>query len=96
MQQYLIIATDGTDNSALDRRMSVRPHHFVKANELKAAGNFVIGGAILDGEGQMRGSMMVVQFDSERELRQWMDNEPYIQGNVWQHIDVKPFRVADV
>jgi uncharacterized protein len=96
MLQYLITAMDGDDESALERRMAVRPAHFVKARELKAAGNFIMGGAILDKDGNMRGSMMVVQFSTEEELKQWMDNEPYVAGKVWQHIDVKPFRVADV
>ena len=96
MQQYLITATDGNDEGALERRMSVRPLHFEKAKTLKASGNFVLGGAILDEAGNMKGSMMVVQFASEAALKAWMEEEPYILGKVWQHIDVKPFRVADV
>jgi uncharacterized protein YciI len=96
MQQYLIIARDGTDNKAFDRRMNVRPDHFSKARELKANGNFIIGGAILDDAGKMIGSMMVVQFETEDELKVWMRNEPYIDGDVWQHIEVEPFKVADV
>jgi uncharacterized protein len=96
MRQFLITALDGTDESAIDRRMSARPLHFAKATELKASGNFVIGGAMLDDDGLMIGSMMVVQFPSEKELQEWMDHEPYIQGNVWQKIEVRPFKVADV
>jgi uncharacterized protein len=96
MQQYLITATDGNDEGALERRMAARPFHFEKAKALKASGNFVLGGAILDDAGNMKGSMMVVQFESESELKTWMDEEPYILGKVWQHIDIKPFRVANV
>jgi uncharacterized protein len=96
MFQYLILARDGTDPEALNRRMMARPAHFEMAKTLKANTNFVIGGAILDNEGKMSGSMMVVQFETEDELVQWMKNEPYINGNVWQSIEVKPFRVADV
>jgi uncharacterized protein YciI len=44
----------------------------------------------------MTGSMMVVQFETEDELVLWMRHEPYINGNVWQSIEVKPFKVADV
>lgn len=96
MQQYLITATDGNDEGAFERRMSVRPLHFEKAKELKASGNFIVGGAILDEAGNMKGSMMVVQFASEAALKAWMEEEPYILGKVWEHIDVKPFRVADI
>jgi len=96
MQQYLITALDGTDAAARDRRMATRPTHFVRARELKASGNFITGGAILNDEGEMIGSMMVMQFDTEQALREWMDTEPYITGNVWQKIEVRPFKVADV
>ena len=96
MQQYLIIAHDGTDPEALTRRMAVRPDHFKTASQLKANNNFVIGGAILNDKGEMKGSMMVVQFGSDEELRQWMEREPYINGNVWQQVKVEPFRVAEV
>lgn len=96
MQQYLLTATDSTDADALDRRMAVRPKHFVRVRELKASGNFLTGGAILNDQGQMIGSMMLVQFDTEAELKAWMDTEPYITGKVWDKIDVRPFKVAEV
>jgi uncharacterized protein YciI len=96
MKQYLVIAHDGTDAEALERRMNVRPDHFAGARELKANNNFIIGGAILDNNGKMTGSMMVVQFETENDLALWMQREPYINGNVWQRIEVKPFKVAEV
>ncbi|MBL7741360.1 MAG: hypothetical protein JNK14_19200 [Chitinophagaceae bacterium] len=96
MQQYLVIAYDGTDAEALERRMNARPFHFEKARELKKYDQFVIGGAILNDKGEMTGSMMVVQFETDEELKNWMDHEPYITGKVWQYIEVKPFKVADV
>jgi len=40
MLQYLIIAYDGTDNDALDRRMNTRPYHFEMARELKKHNRF--------------------------------------------------------
>lgn len=96
MQQYIIYAWDGTDEEAPDRRMNSRPAHFEGARKLKANGNFIIGGAILDGKGAMIGSMMVVQFASPEELEQWMQTEPYITGRVWKKTEVHPFRVAGV
>jgi uncharacterized protein YciI len=76
--------------------MNVRPAHFDTAQQLKANNNFIVGGAMLDERGKMTGSMMVVQFETEDDLVQWMRNEPYINGNVWQSIEVKPFKVAEV
>ena len=96
MTQYLIIAHDGKDAEALERRMKVRPSHFDGARQLKENNHFIIGGAMLDEEGKMTGSMMVVQFETKEELKSWMSVEPYITGNVWQQIEVKLFRVANV
>lgn len=96
MQQYIIYAWDGTDEQALERRLSVRPDHFDGAHKLKANGNFVIGGAMLNDEGKMIGSTMVVQFEKKEQLQQWLDTEPYITGKVWEKIDIRPFKVADV
>jgi uncharacterized protein len=96
MNQYLITAFDGTDENALERRMSVRPFHLEGAKRLKENGNFIIGGAMLNDEGKMIGSTMILQFESPAELQHWIDNEPYIQQKVWEKFEVKPFRVANV
>lgn len=96
MQQYIIYAWDGTDEQALDRRMKARPSHFERAAALKANGNFILGGAMLNEEGKMIGSTMVVQFETKEKLQEWLDTEPYVLGEVWEKIDARPFRVATV
>ena len=96
MRQYVIIAYDGTDEKALERRMETRPLHFKGASKLKAANQLIAGGAILDDKDTMRGSVMIVQFETEEEFNNWYNNEPYITGNVWQQIEIKPFRLANV
>ena len=96
MKQYVIIARDGKDDEALNRRMNVRPVHLAGAAKLKANNNFVIGGAMLSDTGQMEGSVMIVQFETEDAFTSWYNSEPYITGGVWQTIEVKPFRVANV
>jgi uncharacterized protein YciI len=96
MDQYLITAYDYTDTGALQRRMDVRPHHLDAAKEMKENGNYVLGGAILNDEGHMIGSVMIVQFETEEELAAWQQNEPYITQKIWETVDVKPFRVATV
>lgn len=96
MNQYLITAYDGTDENALERRMSVRPFHFEGVKKLKENGNFIIGGAILNDEGKMIGSTMILQFEEPTQLQAWIDNEPYIHQGVWDKFEVKPFRVASI
>ncbi|MDB5112588.1 MAG: hypothetical protein JWR67_3702 [Mucilaginibacter sp.] len=96
MKQYLITGYDYTDEGALDRRMGVRPHHLDAAKELKEKGNYLMGGAILNEESQMIGSVMVLQFETEEELEAWKKSEPYITQKIWESVDIKPFKVASV
>jgi uncharacterized protein YciI len=96
MKQYLVTAYDYTDADAFQRRMNVRPHHLDGARELKANGNYVIGGAMLNDEGKMIGSIMIIQFETEEELQLWQQNEFYITQKIWESYDIKPFRVAEV
>lgn len=96
MKQYLVQAWDGDDKAAFDRRKKVRPSHLDGVRKLRETNNFVIGGAVLDDEGNMIGSMMVVQFESDDDLQAWLDVEPYIHHGVWATWDVSPFKVAEV
>ena len=96
MNQYIVTAYDHTDEGALQRRMDVRQHHLDEAKTLKESGNYVIGGAILNENNQMIGSVMIVQFENEEALDAWKQNEPYITQKIWETVDVKPFRVATV
>ena len=96
MKEYVIHAFDGTDEAALERRLSVRPAHFDNMSQYKAAGNFVYGGAMLNEQGNMIGSTVVMRFESEEALQAYLDSEPYISGKVWQDIKIYPFRLATV
>ncbi len=96
MKQYVIIARDGNDPDALQRRMEARPNHLAGASALKANNQYVVGGAILNEGGQMEGSVMVLQFETEADFNHWYSNEPYIVSGVWKTIEVNPFRVANV
>ncbi len=93
---YVIHAYDHTDADALDRRMAVRPAHLDYVRELKANGQFVLGGALLDPDGQMIGSMLLLNLETDEQLTNYLNTDPYIVQGVWDKIDVKPFRQAQV
>jgi uncharacterized protein len=94
MKQYTIFALDYTDEGALERRMQARTEHLEGAKALKEQGKFLFAGAILDGEGRMIGSNLILQFENDEELEYWKKGEPYIKQKVWEKIDIRPFRVA--
>jgi len=92
--QYLVVARDGTDDEALDRRRRVRPTHLEAIQPLVDAGHVLIGGAILSETGDMVGSMLLVEFDDRAELDAWIERDPYVTEAVWRTIEVTPFRAA--
>ncbi|OZI08899.1 hypothetical protein BWI93_06610 [Siphonobacter sp. BAB-5385] len=94
--QYYIQAYDFTDENALNRRMQARPAHLQRMRELKQAGHFIMGGAILSDAGQMIGSVVIMDFPEEFMLMKWLETEPYLLEKVWDRVEIKPFRQADV
>jgi uncharacterized protein YciI len=88
--QFLVIAYDGTDEKALDRRMAARQAHLAGIEKMKAEGKALYGVAILGAGDKMAGSVMVVDFSSRADLNAWLKTEPYVTGNVWQKIEVLP------
>jgi uncharacterized protein YciI len=94
--QFLLIAYDGTDPGAPERRMKVREEHFRKISQLKKAGEFLIGGAILDESGKMTGSMIVYEFPDRAALDEMLKEEPYLTEGVWEKIEIRPFRLAKI
>jgi len=92
--EFLVIANDHTDDAALARRMVVRERHLAAARSTIESGNMLIGGAILDEEGRMVGSMTVVSFPSRAAFDRWLKTVPYNKNGVWERVEVYPFHVA--
>lgn len=93
--QFLLIAYDGTDPEALQRRMNVREDHLKKIAVMKKSGQFVAGGAILNDKGMMIGSMIVYEFPDRQALDLKLMDEPYFTEGVWKKVEIKPFRIAN-
>ena len=88
--QFLVKAYDG--EGMLEKRMEVRPRHL---EGMKALGKQVIcAGGLLDDEGKMKGSALVMDFPDRAALDAYLANEPYVVENVWQKIEVEPMNVV--
>lgn len=82
---YLVIGRDGKDASA--RRQEQRPAHLEGVKQMKAEGKIQYAVAMIE-DGNMVGSVMVMNFASVAELEEWKSVEPYITGNVWESIEI--------
>ncbi|MSP81078.1 MAG: hypothetical protein EXR02_08490 [Rhodospirillales bacterium] len=92
--QFVVIARDGSDEKALERRMKAREAHLANVAKLKDQGKMLMGGAMLDDTGKMIGSVMVFDFPDRAQLDAWLKSDPYSTGGVWQSMEVNSFRVA--
>lgn len=87
--QFIIKAYDGTDEGALARRMQARPAHLENIQKVKANGRVVCAGGLLDDNGKMIGSFLVMEFENRQMLDAYLETEPYVCCNVWQNITVE-------
>jgi uncharacterized protein len=42
----------------------------------------------------MIGSMLIVDFPTLEDVHKWIAIEPYVTGDVWRKIEIKPCRVG--
>lgn len=92
--QFVVIARDGADVEAPQRRLKAREAHLANVGRLKEPEKMLMGGAMLDDNGTMIGSVMVFDFPDRARLEAWLKNDPYATGGVWQSLEIKSFRVA--
>jgi uncharacterized protein len=93
---YAIIGED-VENS-LDKRLGARPAHLQRLQALQNEGRLILAGPhpVIDceepGENGFSGSLIVAEFPSLEEARQWADADPYRESGVYARITVKPFK----
>ena len=88
--QFIIRAYDGADKLA--KRMSIRSRHL--ENMAKVNGRILCAGGLLDEEGHMKGSVLIMEFGSREDLDQYLNTEPYIIENVWEKVEIEPMNVV--
>lgn len=90
--QFTIIARDDTAAGTLERRLAARERHMERIHAMKADGSIIDGGALLDDEGRMIGSVVLCEFPDRAALDAYIASEIYFTDGVWKDIDVLPFR----
>lgn len=91
---YLVLAHDARDPDAPERRRRVREEHLGALRPWIDTGRLQVAGAYLDEDGEMRGSMMIVEADDEASLRAKLDADVYVREGVWERIEIHPFARA--
>lgn len=93
---YAIISEDVVDS--LEKRLSARPAHLKRLQELQGEGRLVLAGPhpAVDsdnpGAAGFTGSLVVAEFDNLQAAQQWADSDPYNDAGVYAKVTVKPFK----
>ncbi len=93
---YTIVGEDAA--GSLEKRLQARPEHLARLQALKDQGRLLLAGPnpAIDcddpGPQGFSGSLIVAEFDSLGEARQWADQDPYLKAGVYQSVTVKPFK----
>jgi uncharacterized protein YciI len=93
---YAIISED--HHNSLEKRLSVRPAHLERLQQLKNQGRLLLAGPhpAIDsedpGSAGFTGSLIVAEFESLEQAQQWAGEDPYIKAGVYQQVTVKPFK----
>ena len=93
---YMIVAEDVPES--LERRLSARPRHVDRLNALKSEGRLLLAGPnpAIDspdpGPAGFSGSLIVAEFESLEQAREWADADPYVEAGVYAAVTVKPFK----
>lgn len=88
--QFIIRAYDG--EGMLDKRMEVRPRHLAGIDRIRE--HVICAGGLLDDEGKMKGSVLIMEYETREQLDDYLANEPYVQEKVWQKVEVERMNVV--
>ena len=88
--QFIIKAYDG--EGMLSKRMEVRPRHLEGIERIQE--HVICAGGLLDDEGRMKGSVLIMDFENREQLDEYLANEPYVQEHVWAKTEVERMNVV--
>lgn len=91
MEYFIIFAQDR--KNSLEKRLSVRPQHLARLEQLQAEGRLLTAGPTptFDGSG-ITGSVVIAQFPSLKDAENWLQTDPYVTAQVYAEVTIKPFK----
>ena len=54
----------------------------------------ICAGSLLDENGKMVGSVLIMEFADRSQLDAYLHSEPYLTENVWEKVDIDPMNVV--
>lgn len=87
---FAIVAYDKPNGLA--HRMEVRPDHLAHLDTL--GDKLVLAGPFLDAKGDMNGSFMVIEAESQAEAEAVFAKDPFVARGVFGSIEIRPWKIG--
>lgn len=93
---YAILSEDAA--GSLPLRAQAREAHLARVRALIEEGRLLVAGphpaidAEDPGPAGFSGSLVIAEFDSLEDARDWADADPYVESGAWARVTVKPFK----
>ncbi len=91
---WLILAYDGADEGAPQRRIGARDAHVAFITAEAAAGRLLLGLPLHDEQAHSIGSLMVIAGEDRAARDAYLEREPFTRSGVWRRVECHPCRVA--
>lgn len=87
---YALIGYDKPNGLA--RRMEHRPDHLAHLDSL--GDKLVLAGPFLDANGDMNGSFMVIEAETQAEAEALYARDPFVSRGVFGSIEIRPYKIG--
>jgi uncharacterized protein YciI len=89
MALFALTCLDKPDS--LQVRLGARQDHL---SWVGGTGMLKLGGPFLDEDGEMAGSLMIIEAEDMAAAKAFNANDPYTKAGLWRSVDIRPFRVT--
>jgi uncharacterized protein YciI len=93
---FMVLAWDKTDGDGVARRDANRAVHGETITARFEKGEVILGAGILDDDGVVRGSIIVMDLPDRAAVDAYLETEPFQSAGVWGKVEVHPLRVPDM
>ena len=96
MMRYVLFGEDAP--GAIELRLAVRAAHRARLDQLQSEGRLVLAGPMpaIDardsGPAGFFGSLIIAEFASLQDARDWLAADPYVTEGVYARTSVRPFK----
>ncbi len=80
--------------NSLPLRMATRQAHLAYAHDEANPAKVKIGGPYLDAQGDMCGSLIILEAPDKATAIRFTENDPYVKAGLFSSIDVRPYRLT--